>query len=288
MKNILYDTSYNDSIPKCRSHDKINIMENMQEVVELSEIKESVVYISESEPTTILKCRSRDKINHMITTTLENQINDSKEPIDDTQYMLGIKFYFLYLLYGLIGGVVFNTFSSTSSIITFDMIFNCIISPIIYYHSPKHILMKIDKSVLFFCYTPCYILGLCFRFLDMIPEINSFTLNLITIDSTNKIILSISVLIIFLGICGYYLYKSRFPKINGVLFVLYLTSTVLSFYFFYTNGGSVYFHHYFIGLLVMIISRNYHSNIVVIIHAIAYGVYIDGISKWGYASIYHN
>jgi hypothetical protein len=160
------------------------------------------------------------------------------------------------------------------------------ISPIIYYHSPKHILMKIDKNVLFFCYTPCYILGLCFRFLDMIPEINSFTLNLITIDSTNKIILSISILIIFLGICGYYLYKSRFPKINGVLFVLYLTSTVLCFYFFYHNGGSIYFHHYFIGLLVMIISRNYHSNIVVIIHAIAYGVYIDGISKWGYASIY--
>ena len=123
--------------------------------------------------------------------------------------------------------------------------------------------------------------------LDNIPEINTFTLDLITIDSATKIILSTCVLIGIIGICSYYIYKSRFPKINGILFLVYITSIIVSFYLFYHNGGTIYFHHYFIGLLVMIISRNYHSNIVVVIHAFAYGVYIDGISRWGYASIYH-
>lgn len=264
-----------------------------ESVIEIQ--KFSDVRITLEEPNTILKCRSRDKINHMDKSIDLEESKEEKqmkekgetiEVVDDTQYMLAIQFYFLYLLYGLIGGVIFNSFVSAPRIINFDMIFNCIISPIIYYHSPKHILMKIDKTILLFCYTPCFILGLCFRFLDVIPEINQFTLNLVTIDSLDKMMLSILVLIVFLGICAYYIYKSRYPKINATLFILYSIATTLSFYFFYNNGGTIYFHHYFIGLLVMIISRNYHSNIVVIIHAIAYGVYIDGISRWGYASIY--
>jgi hypothetical protein len=206
---------------------------------------------------------------------------------NEKQYIQSIQFYLLYLVYGFLGGVIFNSTMSKDRIVTFDMIFNCMISPILYYHSPKHILMKIDRNVLLFCYTPFYLLGLCFRFLDGIPEINTFTLDLITIDSITKIILSTCVLIGILAMCSYYIYKSRFPKINGILFVLYLSFIIVSFYLFYHNGGTVYFHHYFIGLLVMIISRNYHSNIVVVIHAFAYGVYIDGISRWGFASIYH-
>ena len=272
-----------NNIPTIRSYDKINIMAGM----ELTEIQIDV------QPASIIKCRSRDKINQLDKSIepLEKQKDilegiEEKELNPEQQYILSIQLYFLYLIYGFLGGVIFNSFSSPRKIVRFDMIFNCIISPIIYYHSPKHILMKIDKFVLLCYYTPFFILGLCFRFLDIVPQINEFTLNLITIDTTIKIVLSTLVLIGVFVICSYYIYKSRFPKINTLLFILYLTATILSFYFFYNNGGTIYFHHYFIGLLVMIISRNYHSNIVVIIHAIAYGVYIDGISRWGFASIY--
>lgn len=276
-----------NNIPTIRSYDKINIMADM----ELTEIH------IENPPSNIIKCRSREKINELTHLEKSNQALEKqkdilegieeKDPKNESQYILSIQFYFLYLLYGFLGGVIFNSFSSPRGIVTFDMIFNCIISPIIYYHSPKHILMKIDRFVLLCYYTPSFIIGLCFRFLDVVPQINEFTLNLITIDSTIKIVLSIIVLLGVFIICSYYIYKSRFPKINTLLFTVYVTATVLAFYFFYINGGTIYFHHYFIGLLVMIISRNYHSNIVVIIHAIAYGVYIDGISRWGYASIYN-
>ena len=36
----------------------------------------------------------------------------------------------------------------------------------------------------------------------------------------------------------------------------------------------------------MMVSKNYHSKIVIISHAIAYAVYIEGISKWGIDPLY--
>ena len=256
----------------------------------------------------IIKISSSEKINtmgtdslHPLEIILENDTEQeipsppvSKEIqnielLDNTQYIISIKYYFLYLMYGFLGGLLFNCITLKNyngSIVNFDMIFNCIISPILYYHSPKHILTKMERKDWLYFYTPFYIVGLCFRFLDTIPEINNFTLNLINIDSTIKIILATFILIVFLGICGYYIFKSRFPKINSIMFFSYLIFTISSFYYFYYIGGTIYFHHYFVGLLVMIISRNVHSKIVIIIHAIGYGVYIDGISRWGFASIY--
>jgi hypothetical protein len=35
----------------------------------------------------------------------------------------------------------------------------------------------------------------------------------------------------------------------------------------------------------MLVSKNYHSSIVIIIHSLSYGVFIEGISKWGFDSI---
>ena len=294
LKDIRIDDEQPSSIMKCRSRDKINDMvhldkspKNDLEANAIEKSKKTLVFLTNAnlrpDKAGIVLCSSLTKTNDLqsIDEAITEPVNNEK------QYIQSIQFYFLYVVYGLLGGVIFNSTLSKDKIVTFDMIFNCMISPIIYYHSPKHILMKIDRNVLLFCYTPCYLLGLCFRFLDIIPEINTFTLDLITIDSATKIILSTCVLVGIIGICSYYIYKSRFPKINGILFLVYITSIIVSFYLFYHNGGTIYFHHYFIGLLVMIISRNYHSNIVVVIHAFAYGVYIDGISRWGYASIYH-
>jgi hypothetical protein len=36
----------------------------------------------------------------------------------------------------------------------------------------------------------------------------------------------------------------------------------------------------------MLISKNYHSKLVIVIHAVAYGIYIEGISAWGYGKIF--
>ena len=36
----------------------------------------------------------------------------------------------------------------------------------------------------------------------------------------------------------------------------------------------------------MLVSRNYHSKIVIISHAISYAIYIEGISAYGIDKIY--
>jgi hypothetical protein len=36
----------------------------------------------------------------------------------------------------------------------------------------------------------------------------------------------------------------------------------------------------------MLISKNSKNSIVIIVHAIGYAVYIEGISKWGFARIF--
>jgi hypothetical protein len=293
LTDIRIDDVQPASIIKCRSRDKINDMvqldkspKNSLGINAIEKSKKTLIFLTNPNLASIDEVIA-EPVDNPRFAGLANVASYAGVDYNEKQYIQSIQFYLLYLVYGFLGGVIFNSTMSKDRIVTFDMIFNCMISPILYYHSPKHILMKIDRNVLLFCYTPFYLLGLCFRFLDGIPEINTFTLDLITIDSITKIILSTCVLIGILAMCSYYIYKSRFPKINGILFVLYLSFIIVSFYLFYHNGGRIYFHHYFIGLLVMIISRNYHSNIVVVIHAFAYGVYIDGISRWGFASIYH-
>ena len=230
----------------------------------------------------IHKCTSSDKINIMDKST--DIVVENNEL--DTTYKYAIKYYFLYVSYGLFGGMIFNLINLVN-IVNFDMIFNCLISPLIYYHSPRHILTKIETRDLLLYYTPSFILGLCFRFLDMIPDIRNFTLIFSSIwSSTLYTILTICVCLLVLSICIYYIVKSRYPKLNSLLFSLYILIASLSFYYLYSIGGTMHLHHYFIGLIIMLISRNYHSKLVIIIHAIAYGVFIDGITRWGFASIY--
>ena len=49
------------------------------------------------------------------------------------------------MFYGFIGGVFINSISNTN-ILKYDMFFNVLSSPIIYYHSPKNILTNISKQ----------------------------------------------------------------------------------------------------------------------------------------------
>ena len=56
----------------------------------------------------------------------------------------------------------------------------------------------------------------------------------------------------------------------------------MSCYYYLLHNGYIHIHHYFIGLVIMLVSRNYHSKIVVIAHAISYAIYIEGISGYGF------
>jgi len=204
--------------------------------------------------------------------------------IKNNIYYNSIKWFWVFLFYGFLGGIIINSISNTQ-ILRYDMFFNILLSPIIYYHSPKNILINIPLNKFFKFYTLPFILGLCFRFLSEVPELGSFILDPKYIITTLDYIL---VFIIFLGILIisiYYLFISSNPIVNSILLLLYFLSTFIIFYLYYLNGGNLHIHHYFLGLIIMLVSKNYHSNIIIIIHSISYGIFIEGISKWGFDKI---
>ena len=167
-----------------------------------------------------------------------------------------------------------------------DMIFNVIVSPIIYYHSPRNILTNIYKRDFILYYTIPYILGLCFRFLDMIPVLSSFVLNPEYFVTVGQIVLLVLFCLMILLISVYYIFISAEPLINSILLLIEFGLTIGSLYYYNSIGCHIHIHHYFVGLILMMISRNYHSKIVIIIHAFAYGVYIEGISRWGIGPLF--
>ena len=202
-----------------------------------------------------------------------------------SQYRLSLKWYGVYLLYGLMGGIFINLIT-ISPVMIFDMIFNIMLSPIIYYNSPRKILTRIDKNQFIFYYTIPFICGLFFRFLDMITILSQFTLSFDNINSTVQIILTTLVCIIVLIMIIYYIYISSEPIINFLLFIIFTLIISITCYYFYSDNGKIHIHHYFIGLIIMLLSKNCKYNLVIMIHSVGYAIYIEGISKWGYAPIF--
>ena len=200
-------------------------------------------------------------------------------------YYRSLKWFSVFMLYGIIGGIFINAISNVK-LLNFDMMFNVLISPIIYYHSPRNILTKNSFKQFIFYYTIPFILGLFFRFFDEIPILNNFILDPDDIKTTEQIILLVSIIIGILLITSIYIYISDFPIINIILVTIHFLVSFISMYIFYQSGGKIHIHHYFLALCIMMISRNPYSNIVNIIHGFAYGIYIEGISKWGIDSLF--
>jgi len=216
-----------------------------------------------------------------------NNANDTYKIHSDKNkyYYKLIICYFIFLLHGFIGGILINLISNYD-IVNFDMLFNTIISPIIYYHSPRNILMNLHKNEIMKFYMIPFIIGLNFRFLDKIPGFSQFILDPYYIKTPLQIGLLIVVISIILLLSIYYIYISSNPILNTMLFVTEIAFTLISSYFYLLNSGNIHIHHYFIGLILMLVSKNYHSKIVVITHAISYAIYIDGISAYGFDTIF--
>ena len=200
-------------------------------------------------------------------------------------YRLSLKWYFIYLLYGFFGSIFINLITS-SRIIKFDMIFNILLSPIIYYNSPRKMLTRITNVELLYYYTIPFICGLFFRFLDYIPILSDFSLNFDNISTSIQITLLCILIIAALIMIAYYIYISNEPLINSLLFFIFVLVSSITCYYYYSMGGNIHIHHYFVGLIVMLLSKNSKYKIVITIHALGYAVYTEGISKWGFAPIF--
>ena len=216
-----------------------------------------------------------DEVEYIEKKTLEKKLN----------YYTQLKWYVVFMLMGCIGGLFINIISG-STLIRFDMIFNLVISPIIYYHSPRNILTNINKSDFYKYYCIPFIFGLFFRFLEYLPGLSQFVLDPNYIHTQIQVALLSLTLTLLMLLSIYYIYISSNPILNTVCLVLEISIITTASYFFLIKGGTIHIHHYFIGLILMLVSKNYHSKIVIITHAISYAIYIEGISKYGFDSIF--
>ena len=182
-------------------------------------------------------------------------------------YRLSLKWYFIYLLYGFFGSIFINLITS-SRIIKFDMIFNILLSPIIYYNSPRKMLTRITNNELLYYYTIPFICGLFFRFLDYIPILSDFLFNFDNISTSIQITLLCILIIAALIMIAYYIYISNEPLINSLLFFIFVLVSSITCYYYYSMGGNIHIHHYFVGLIVMLLSKNSKYKIVITIHAL--------------------
>jgi hypothetical protein len=211
-----------------------------------------------------------------------NEIRELKKKL---AYIHTIGWLIVFVLYGFLGGIFINAISGVP-LINYDMIFNVMISPIIYYHSPRNILCNISIGDFFKYYSPFFVLGLGFRFLDVLPGFNDFTLDPNNIHTPTQIGLVFCISLLLCILSGYFIILSSEPTLHFILLLLEITMVLSTSYFFIQNKGRIHIHHYFIGLIIMMVSKNYHSKIVIISHSIAYAVYIEGISKWGIDPLY--
>jgi hypothetical protein len=216
-----------------------------------------------------------DEVENIEKKELEKKIN----------YYSQLKWYIVFIIFGCIGGLFINIISGVP-ILRFDMIFNLIISPIIYYQSPRNILTNIPKSDFYKYYCIPFIIGLFFRFLEYFPGLSQFVLDPHYIHTNLQIALLSCTIVLLMLLSIYYIYISSNPILNIIFLILELSIIITASYVFLINGGTIHVHHYFIGLILMLVSKNYHSKIVIITHAISYAIYIEGISKYGFDSIY--
>ncbi len=253
------------------------ILNHRQDIIDKSENKHFEKLDDENK---FDKETSTNDIDELIKIDLINKNKNTK----NYNYYNSIKWYWIFLFYGFLGGIIINSISN-AQILRYDMFFNILLSPIIYYHSPKNILINIPINKFFKFYTLPFIIGLCFRFLSEVPELGSFILDPKYIITTLDYILVFIICLCILIISIYYLFISSNPIVNSILLLLYFLSTFIIFYLYYLDGGNLHIHHYFLGLIIMLVSKNYHSNIIIIIHSISYGIFIEGISKWGFDKI---
>ena len=162
---------------------------------------------------------TENKITNDIEILMHNEIQEKRNHNKNNNYYNMLKWYWVYLFYGFIGGIFINSISNTN-ILRYDMFFNVLSSPIIYYHSPKNILTNISKQQFIKCYTIPFVFGLFFRFLDYIPAFSSFALDPNYIVSTLDYILVAIILGFILLLSLYYLFISSNPILNSVLLLL--------------------------------------------------------------------
>jgi len=219
--------------------------------------------------------------------TSSSQTNNVNEKINN--YKITIFGYFYYCLLSIGIPSLMNALTEGSAKLNADILFNLYISPLIYKICFRHHFLQCykynkKKIIVYFIF---YMIGFSFRFLDNIKYLQTFVLNTAFFDYNDPIHV-----VLFLCITLYLLFTFIYEirdtvcwKLNIAILIFGLIFVFVSLNQFVKQGIVYHFHHFFVGLIFHIVCQRYNKYISLINNAIGFGIYIEGVSRWGYGRI---
>jgi len=218
--------------------------------------------------------------------------NKKKDILNDARlYITNLGGYFYYLILTTVITLIINAATQENPLFNIDSIFFVYLSPIFYKLSFREIFfysLKHDKKMIKFYYPSAVIFGFCIRFLDYIPFFQKFVLNTKLFINNPAYIILFSILLLYMFLIFFNeLYKSKYRKLNFGLLITGCLFIFLTVSFQFNNEVVLHIHHYFIGLILHIVCQTKRSKISVINNGIGLGIFIEGISKWGFGDLYY-
>ena len=219
--------------------------------------------------------------------TSSSQTNNVNEKINE--YKITIFGYFYYCLLSVGIPSMMNALTEGSAKLNADILFNLYISPLIYKICFRHHFLQCykynkKKIIVYFIF---YMIGFSFRFLDNIKYLQTFVLNTAFFDYNDPIHV-VLFLCITLYLLSTFIYEIRDTvcwKLNIAILIFGLIFVFVSLNQFVKQGIIYHFHHFFVGLIFHIVCQRYNKYISLINNAIGFGIYIEGVSRWGYGRI---
>jgi len=218
--------------------------------------------------------------------------NKKKDILNDARlYITNLGGYFYYLILTTVITLIINAATQENPLFNIDSIFFVYLSPIFYKLAFREIFfysLKHDKKMIKFYYPSAVIFGFCIRFLDYIPFFQKFVLNTKLFINNPAYIILFSALLLYMFLIFFNeLYKSKYRKLNFGLLITGCLFIFLTVSFQFNNEVVLHVHHYFIGLILHIVCQTKRSKISVINNGIGLGIFIEGISRWGFGDLYY-
>lgn len=280
----------------------------------LSSLENSLKYGCDSPRKSIIKRRSNHSPDFLSINieSIDNYSNDMQEEDEmDTDhedntisygrfmkifkeanlYIKNLMGYFYYLIISVLSTIIFNGATRERFIFPIDSLLFVYLSPVFYKLCFRQIFfhsLKNNINMIKYFYPLSVIIGFCIRFLDYIPFFTKFVLNTESFINSPEYVALFCVLICYMfAIFFNELYKSEYRKLNfcfliaGGLFIFFTITYNVN------NNYIIHVHHYFIGLVFHTVCQTKKSKISVINNGLGLGVFLEGISRWGFATIYY-
>ena len=233
---------------------------------------------------------SVDSLSSSADESVDEKINN-RDIFSAKRYLVNLSGYFYYTILTSISTIIFNSITKEPRLLPIDNILFVYLSPIMYKLCFRPIFlysMAHDKKIIRYIYPISFFLGFSIRYLDYIPFFRKFVLNTHTFVDSGEYIALFCVLLLYLFLVFFNeLYQSTYKKLNflfliaGGLFI-YITVT-----FSLSENYIIHVHHYFLGLVLHIVCQTKRSLISVINNSLGLGIFLEGISMWGFAPLYY-